>query len=383
MGEFVMPSLGADMEDGILVEWEKKPGDAIRRGDVVAVVETQKGAIEIEAFEDGVLASYMVDVGTLVPVGTPLAIIQTKDAAGANDGPQAVVSTQPAAESRAAAPRIRATPAARKLAAESGIDLASIGRTGPDQAVTLDDVLAHQGKRSSVQAAATVTTDMAQPSGMRSAIAASMARSKREIPHYYLSQTIDITDLEAYLTEANADRPPTERLLVGAVYLKAVAQAAAKYAEFNGHYIDGVFKPNQSVHPGMAISVRGGGLVAPAIHDVPSLDLNTVMSKMRDLVTRVRAGRFRSAEVADPTITVSSLGERGVDSLFGVIHPPQVAIVGFGASSLRPWVCNGNLAARRTVTITLAADHRVSDGHRGALFLRAVQAYLNTPEALS
>jgi pyruvate dehydrogenase E2 component (dihydrolipoamide acetyltransferase) len=132
----------------------------------------------------------------------------------------------------------------------------------------------------------------------------------------------------------------------------------------------------------VAIAIRGGGLAAPAIHDADDLDLEALMTKMRDLVGRVRAGRFRSSEIADPTITITSLGDRGVDAVWGVIYPPQVAIVGFGRIVMRPWIVDGAVSARPTVCVSLAADHRVSDGHRGALFLEKIGQLLAEPGVL-
>ncbi len=219
-------------------------------------------------------------------------------------------------------------------------------------------------------------------SDMREAIAAAMSRSKREIPHYYLAHDADITRAEDFVARTNKKRAPDQRLLLGALYLKAVAKALAKYPELNGHFIDGRFHGAEAVHVGVATNIRSGGLIAPAIHDVQALDLDGLMDRLRDLVARVRAGRFRARELSDATITVTSLGDRGVDLLYGVINPPQVAIVGFGTASERPWVHKGKVKARRVVTITLAADHRVSDGHRGALFLNKVATYLQTPEEL-
>jgi len=410
MAEFVMPSLGADMDAGTLVEWLKTPGDAIHRGDIIAVVETQKGAIEVECFEDGVLDSYLVDLGTKVPIGTALAMIRAEGEAPAApkqeaarpvepapapesikpaavepvapEPPPPVPATPPVAVSTSSG-RLRITPAARRLAAEKGIDPAKLTGSRPDGAIQLADVEAAQPGTSAPKA-----ETRQPPSGgfnmdaMRDAIAAAMARSKRDIPHYYLSHRSDLTNAEAFIAERNAGKPPEERILIAALFVKAVARALKKYKEFNGHYENGVFEPGESVHLGMAINIRGGGLVAPAIHDAQDLDLDTLMEKTRDLVARVRAGRFRGRELTDPTITVSSLGDRGVEAMFPIIYPPQVAIVGIGMPVTRPWVVGDQVLPRSTVTLTLAADHRVSDGHRGALFLSAIDKNLQEPEKL-
>ena len=407
MAEFLMPSLGADMEAGTLVEWLKKPGDPVKRGEIIAVVETQKGAIEVECFEDGVLDNYLVDLGTKVPVGTPLAMIGKKGEAPAAPKPAKPAEVPSAAEpeevaepavekpvpkraapvalpvtSAAPSGRLRISPAARKLAAEKGVDPSKLAGTGPDGAIQLADVEVAQAGAAPKAEAERPKTAGFNMDAMRDAIAAAMARSKREIPHYYMSQACDLTNAEAFIAERNADKPPEERILIAALFVKAVAKALKKYKEFSGHYENGEFQPGDSVHIGMAINIRGGGLVAPAIHDAQDLDLEAVMDKTRDLVARVRAGRFRAAELSDPTITVSSLGDRGVEAMFPIIYPPQVAIVGIGTPVARPWVVGDQIVPRSIVTLTLAADHRVSDGHRGGLFLSAIDKNLQEPEKL-
>ena len=217
---------------------------------------------------------------------------------------------------------------------------------------------------------------------MRTAIAAAMARSKREIPHYYLEHQVDVTACEQWLTQKNATLPPDNRVLIGALIIKAVALAAHRFPAFNGFYRDNKFEPAQAVHIGVAIAIRGGGLAAPALHDADQLSLGELMSRMRDLVQRTRAGRIRSSEISDPTITVSSLGERGVEAMYAIIYPPQVAIVGVGKVVARPWVVDGAIRPRSVITITLSGDHRVSDGHAGALFLAEIGKLLQEPDKL-
>ena len=387
MSEFRMPSLGADMESGTLVEWLKKTGDPVRRGDIVAVVETQKGAIEVEIFVNGVMGAQLVAVGTNVPVGTPIAIVE--DAGGAKPAAPAIPEAKPqAAEAIAAKPAaptapapmagVRASPAARKAAAARGLDLATVAGTGPDGAITLSDVEQATAKPEAKPPQRGLDLDK-----MRQAIAAAMAHSKREIPHYYLATEIDMTRATAWLEGINAARPPAERLLSAVLTLKASALAARKYPAFNGSYMPPTgFAPSKAIHAGAAIAIRGGGLVAPAIHDCDQMDLSSLMAHLRDLVARARVGRLRSSEISDPTITVSSLGERGVDSLFGVIYPPQVAILGFGRIVRKPVAVGDEVKIRPVMAATLAADHRVSDGHLGSLFLNQIAALLQEPERL-
>ena len=276
--------------------------------------------------------------------------------------------------------RMRASPAARRLARSCKVNLAAVAGSGPGGAIIFKDIERQL-------TAATMTVEKKFPKGldldaMRVTIAAAMARSKREIPHYYLEHQVDVTPCEAWLARMNATRPPESRLLMGAVAMKAVALAVRRFPTFNGFYVNGKFEPSSGVHPGMAIAIRGGGLAAPAIHDADRLSCDALMASMRDLVARMRSGRIRSSEIADATVTISSLGERGVDALYGVIYPPQVAIVGFGKVVARPWIVDDAVLPRSIVSITLSGDHRVSDGHGGALFLAEIGKLLQEPDKL-
>jgi pyruvate dehydrogenase E2 component (dihydrolipoamide acetyltransferase) len=390
MVEFRMPSLGADMEAGTLVEWMVKPGDWVKRGDVIAVVETQKGAIEIETYQSGQIEKMLVALDSKVPVGTPLARIRSDDegkpgAAAIPLQPAAPAIVPVAAPAPAIAPATgsagkRASPAARRLAEAKGVDLALVTGSGPEGAITYGDVERRIGEGGApAQGKRPPALD---PGAMRQAIAAAMTRSKREIPHYYLAHQVDVTACEQWLAQYNAGLPPEGRLIMGALAVKATALGARRFNSFNGFYRDARFEPASAVHVGVAIAVRGGGLAAPALHDTDQLPLDTLMSRMRDLVQRTRAGRMRGSEMSDPTITVSSLGERGVDALYGIIYPPQVAIVGFGKADARPWVVDGVVMPRSVMTVTLSADHRASDGHAGALFLAEIGKLLREPEKL-
>lgn len=344
MIEFKLPSMGSDMDEGKLLEWKVKPGDKVKRGDIVAVVDTTKAAVEIEIWEEGTVHELLVEPGTIVPVGAVLALLLAP-------------GESPAA---AAVPRKKISPAARKHAQELGVNLDLVKGTGPQGAVSVEDV---EKARPPLPAAD-------KNLEMRKAIAAAMSRSKREIPHYYLSETIPLERAAQWLEAENARRSLPERLLMAALYLKATALACKGFPDMNGHYRDGAFQASPSVHAGVAISLRQGGLIAPAIHDVEKLSLGEVMKNLSDLVKRARAGSLRSSEMSDPTITLTNLGEGGVESVFAIIYPPQVAIVGFGA------------VREQRVVASLAADHRVSDGHRGALFLAAIAKLLQEPEKL-
>jgi pyruvate dehydrogenase E2 component (dihydrolipoamide acetyltransferase) len=186
----------------------------------------------------------------------------------------------------------------------------------------------------------------------------------------------------AWLGDTNAHRPIQERILPGALLLRAVAVALWEIPELNGFWIDGAYRPSEEVHLGTAIALRTGGLIAPAILDADDKPLDQLMHELQDLVVRARAGRLRSSELTSATITVTSLGDRGCELVIPVINPPQVAIVGFGAILERAWVEAGAVVAHPTIVATLAADHRVSDGHRGGLFLHALDLLLQEPDKL-
>jgi pyruvate dehydrogenase E2 component (dihydrolipoamide acetyltransferase) len=458
MGDFTMPSLGADMEFGRVTHWLVKPGDEVKHGDVVAVVDTEKSEIEIEIFENGTIEALVVPEGARVAVGTVLArvvatkagevpappsatrpststIVTTTDrdrplrstsglasssttsretplglvesplvrhlverlhldvSSLAGSGPGGVVTradVERAARliATSAVPRQLAishrpsSPLARRLAVELGVDLAALSGTGPDGSVVERDVRLAARQVQSFEGANTPSTGEDRQRAMQHAIGQLMARSKREIPHYYLTTTVELANAIAWLGEVNDARPAADRLLLASVLFSATARAVSKVPEVNGFYVEGAFDPSEKVHLGVAISQRGGGLIAPAIHDAETLAPQAMMVHLTDLVRRARTGRLRSSEMSDPTITVTNLGDLGVDSVLGVIYPPQVAIVGFGRLRNQPWVEDGALAIRPCIMVTLSGDHRVSDGMRGARFLSEIDHLLQEPERL-
>lgn len=509
--EFTMPSLGADMDEGTIVEWLVKPGDQVNKGDIVAVVDTAKAAVEVECFDEGVIDRLLVEPGRVVPVGTPLAVIAagattpaiaaatTSRAPGAVRPPTPLPASLPpeppephvsspivrhlaaelgidlaevtatgrsgtvtradvvraaaaqgtAAENgeapkpvarkaqaqKAAAPkpsrgrarperperrekpeeppvpteppgrRSRVSPLARRLAGELGVDLAQVTGTGARGAIRADDVrltAQHRiaepagpspaGRSPAEPAAAPAQAPAAEPAAgrsqaerkdaMRQAIGRLMARSKREIPHYYLSSTIDMSAALAWMHERNRALPVPERLLPAALLLKATALAARTVPDLNGFWENEHFTPGEAVNLGVAVSLRGGGLVTPAVRDAAALPTIDLMARLKDLAVRGRTGRLRGSELTGATITVTNLGDQGVESVTGVIFPPQVALVGFGKVVERPWAVDGLLGVRPVVTVTLAADHRASDGYTGARFLDTVARLLQRPEEL-
>ncbi|MFH8838440.1 2-oxo acid dehydrogenase subunit E2 [Streptomyces sp. NPDC017868] len=450
MAEFTMPSLGADMDEGLLSEWLVHPGDQVTRGDVIAVVETAKSAIEVECFDTGTVEALLVDEGTTVPVGTPLARIGTtagsrpaerqptaqrqpvarrrpvespppstplirrlaedrhldlaavhgsgpggritradvehaepkpetapapeRDKAAPTPRPAKPVRTDDSTGKRPAPARVKSSPLARRLATELGVDLAEVTGTGRGGTVRAEDV------RSA--AAAEGAPRPAVPDAARAATARLMSRSKREIPHFYLSTTVDMAAALEWMHARNRELPLSARLVPAALTFKAVAMAARKVPELNGHWGDDGFVPAEEVRLGVAVSLRGGGLVAPALAHADTLSVAEVMAALKDLVARARGGRLRASQTADPSLTVTNLGDQGVEAVFGVVYPPQVALVGLGRIVERPVAVNGLLGVHPVLTATLSADHRAADGATGARFLTAMDRLLQQPEEL-
>lgn len=390
-----MPILGADMKAGTLVTWRKEPGEAVRRGDIIAEVETDKADVEVEIFMNGVVERFLIEPGEKVPVGTPLAVIKLApgEPAPAPPPPPAAVPAPgvappaaPAVVPRAplAAPAAGAapvSPAARQLAAELGVDLATVTGTGPGGRVQRRDI---QAAAAAVRAApaAPVAPELDRRARMRQAIAAAMARSAREIPHFHVSSTIDLSRAVAWLAEQNKTRKIADRLLYGVLLIKATALALREVPELNGFWTGDRVVPHDSIHTGMAVSLPGGGLVAPALHDTDKQSLDELMGNLRDLVARARAGTLRSSEMSDPTVTITSLGDEGAEAVYGLIYPPQVALVGFGRLHERPLSVEGKVVSRPAIVATLSADHRVVDGHRASRFLAVLDRLLQEPEKL-
>ena len=403
MADFTMPSLGADMDEGTLQEWLVKPGDTVHKGDVVAVVDTSKANIEVESFVEGVVQQLLVEPGTTVPVGQVLAVLG--NGVSTAPSPEAAVAPPVAAETRPAAPvvgeaetteaverpeSVRVTPLARRLAAELGVDLRAL-TTADGAPIRAKDVRAAAAPTPAaptpappepVHEEARPAQQPSKAEAMRTAIAHLMSRSKREIPHYYLSTTVDLGRALDWLHERNRALDVSQRLVPAALMLKATALAAQATPAMNGFWVDGGFSPGGPVHLGIAISLRGGGLIAPALHNAADLPIEELMAGMRDLVARARTGRLRGSELSDSTITVTNLGEQGVETVYGVIYPPQVALVGFGRVVERPWAVNGLIGVRPVTNLTLAGDHRATDGFTGARFLADIEQRLQHPEEL-
>lgn len=446
MTEFVMPSLGADMESGTLYEWFVKPGDVVNRGDLMASVETDKGVIDIEVFDDGVVGDLLIAPGTTVDVGTPIATIVTgegvKPAASIAQPPAEAHPMDQEAALRPLMPpvtaakngrRIKASPLARQLAAKLNIDLervnasnasgvinkADVERTALEMKTAVDKGTAVRATPVAQRMAAELKIDLSQLEGsgaqgtirrvdierlaaakpgpqqitapetkatfqtrMRGAIARAMSRANTDIPHYYLETRIDMSTALSWLERENQKRSIKTRILPVVLLIKASALALTDVPELNGYWLEDGHQPQEGIHIGFAIALRQGGLVTPAIHHADHKSLDELMADLHDLITRTRNGRLRGSELIDATVTLTNLGDRGVEKVFGVIYPPQVALIGFGKIMDQPFAENGMLGIKPIVAATLAGDHRATDGLKGGQFLNALQTYLKEPEQL-
>lgn len=414
MKTLTMPSFGADMAMGTIVKWNVKQGDLVSKGDIIASIETMKGLIDMEVFDDGSISTLLVSEGDEVEVGVPIAELQLKNENYSNNKPElklenvsldsgeldisidvnktpvddqiladkTILVTKDSQDknvNRQNTQQPKISPAARSRAERLGIDWRLLSKgSGPDGAIVLDDINIPDEK-----SAEQVSDTVKDPSNMmRQAISATVSRSKREIPHYYLQLDIVLNNTINWLSDHNANLPPSKRILSNAVIYSAIARALTSFPAFNGFYRDGHFQPSESVHLGNAINLRQGGLMVAAIHDAQRLGLIELMEKITDQVSRARKGGLRMSEMQDATVTLSNMGDRGTDSIQSIIFPPQVAIFGIGRQREVPWVIDNTVNIATIVSVSLAADHRVSDGHSGARLLNKINKLLQTPEVL-
>ncbi|MCK5110597.1 MAG: 2-oxo acid dehydrogenase subunit E2 [Arcobacteraceae bacterium] len=374
MSQFLMPSLGADMESAILMEWLVKEGDKVTKGQVIAEIETSKGVIEIEVFEDGIIEKLLVEEETECKVGTPLAIVGSES--------KESTAVEVIEEKEIEQMRLKISPAARKRASELGVDLTKI--TPKDGVIQLSQIESFDTVKTEVHKKVKVKTEkkVQAKDGMRQAIAAAMSRSNAEIPHYYLSTSINMTATLEYLEELNKQRSIKTRILPVAMLIRAVVLALKEVPELNGFWQDNSHQISKEIHPGIAIALRKGGLITPALLDAQDLNLDETMNSLSDLISRTRGGKLRSSEMTKQTITITNLGDLGVESVYGVIYPPQLCIIGLGAIIEKPWAVGDTLSVRKVMKATLAGDHRATDGRIGAQFLDKLNKFLQNPQEL-
>jgi pyruvate dehydrogenase E2 component (dihydrolipoamide acetyltransferase) len=453
-----MPSFGSDMATGTLAQWHVKEGESVSKGDIIASIDTMKGLIDMEVFDNGTIDSLLAGEGEELDIGAPIAqlrLLSENTVSTSNIEKQSVVNipstetetetdididataaadidakannvsqskqeadtkkeearTELSQQSQVTQPnkQLLVSPVARKRALELGLDWRQLDHGhGPAGAIILQDIETAENTRvqSSSQSEKSIQPEkshqpikslqlktVSQPKAiketkpapaemMRQAISANVSRSKREIPHYYLQLDVVLNKALDCLSIHNADLPPSKRVLVNALVYCAIARSLTAFPAFNGFYNDGHYHASEEVHLGNAISLRTGGLIIASIHNAHRLGAIELMDKITDQVTRAREGGLRMSEVQDATVTVSNLGDRGSDSIQSIIFPPQVAIFGIGKPRKMPWIIDDEIVGATIVNISLAADHRVSDGHSGARLLNKINKLLQTPEKL-
>ena len=413
----LMPALSPTMTEGTLASWLVKEGDSVKSGDVIAEIETDKATMEVEALDDGVVAKLAVAEGTqnvavnaliavlaedgesvddalaavaAVPAGAPSTTPQTDAPAAASAAATSPVQPAVAPVPTARSDRVFASPLARRIAADAGLELARLSGTGPHGRIIRADVeeaLASGASGAAVQPAAMSRTASAAVSAeerfvphnaMRRVIADRLQQSKQTAPHFYLSVDCDIDNLLAARKALNEAAEASVKISVNDMVVKATAAALMAEPDVNGYFEAEGCRYFSTADICVAVAVDGG-LVTPVIHDVQNLGLADISRKTTDLASRARAGTLDPSEYAGGSFTISNLGMFGIREFAAVINPPQSAILAVGAGEQRPVVKNGELAVATVMTVTLSADHRIVDGALGAKWLQAFKRAIEQP----
>ncbi|HLI38713.1 MAG TPA: pyruvate dehydrogenase complex dihydrolipoamide acetyltransferase [Streptosporangiaceae bacterium] len=440
MPEVLMPRLSDTMEEGTLSQWVKHEGDQVRKGDILAVIETDKAAMDMEAYDEGVLARILVGEGSSVPIGTPIAVIsagtgaeapaapegqqapQAEPVPGAGQapapaappagqappapsGPGAAAGAAPSPEAAAPQPPPppprqppsgRASPLARTLARRHGIDLATITGTGPDGRIVradIEDAIRTRGEgrpapppAAAPAAAQPATQPAAVPgeaeeeplSAVRRLTAERLAESAREAPHFYLTVTAGADALLAFRAEASEHAPGDLKISITDVLIKACATALTTHPEVTSSWGGTKILRHRRIDVGVAVAV-GDGLIVPVIRDADRKTLTAIAREAHDLAARARERRVTPDELAGGTFTISNLGMYGIERFTAVINPPQSAILAVGAVTRQPVVRGDQVTIGATMALTLSIDHRVLDGATGAGFLTDLKKLIEEP----
>ena len=406
MAELItMPKLGFDMAEGTLVEWVKKAGDAVAEGEVIAVIETDKANVEVTSFKAGILRQVLVEAGTSVPVGRPIAVIGTADEAidlaalGVREAAppakkgEAVTAAAPAPLGPAAAKAgpVVASPVARRMADELGIDLRQVQGSGPEGRIVKRDIEEHLKTREQAPKKAppppilmpsyppTVEEYHVQPmTPMRQTIARRMTESKQQAPHFYITMEVDMEAALALRQQLNAFLPQEASISVNDLLIKAAAIALKQFPNVNASFAGNEIRVHDRVNIGIAVA-REVGLVTTVLHDADKKSLAQIAVESRELIARAREGRMRAEEMVGGTLNISNLGMFGVEHFLAIISPPQAAVLAIGAVQQVPVVREGQLAVGTRMKATISADHRVTDGAEAARFMQAFKAALEQP----
>jgi len=451
----VMPQMGYDMQEGTVLKWHKKEGDEVARGEIIADIETDKATVEFEAFVGGVLRKIVAEEGTVIPVGELIAVITAPDEALPDDLVAPVAAPTPAAAPVSPAPthpatsapesaspdgEVRASPIAKRLAKEKGIDLSNVTGTGPGGRIVEEDVLAHQGqpapeparagestpaiadgevraspiarrlarergialykipgtgpggrvieedvlnyqepaKARAAAGPAALADERVDLSRMRQTIAKVVSDSKREAPHFYVTAEIDMTKAMAFRRDINETVPSESRVSVNDLIIKASAIALGRHPKFNASFQGEYLQMNGSVNIGIAIALDAG-LMVPGINNCENKSLLEIAAASTDLITRANSGTLRNDEYSGTTFSISNLGMFDVESFVAIIYPPHAGVLAVGTVKEQPVARDGQVVLAQVMKATLSTDHRVADGAEAAQFLMEVKKLLENP----
>lgn len=425
MAEFIlMPTLGFDMEEGTMGSWLKNVGDPVHKGDVLAEIESDKVTQELQARAEGVLLAIFRETGDQVPVGAKLGIIgaEGEDISGmtaeagaktaGNNG--AAAKPAPASEEAISAPGsepaktepaapaantavsgefpggVKATPVARRVAEEHGVDLTQVGGTGPDGSIRKTDVESFIAQPQPAAAPAAAPTPAPTPvaagpdaeeiplTRMRSAIARRMMESKTAVPHFYVTSEIDMEPALALRKQINDALDPDNKVTVNDLIVKAAALALREFPNLNASFGGDKLIRHNRVHVGSAVAIEGG-LLTVVQKDTDVSSISKIARDHKEMFGRAREGKVRPEDVEGATFTVSNLGPWDVENFVAIINPPHAGILAVGSARQVPVVVNGELAIGTRMKVTLSADHRVTDGAEAAQFMQAFKAILENP----
>ncbi len=408
MAEFiVMPKLGFDMREGVLVSWSRDVGDKIEKGEIIAEIESDKATLELEAQAGGTLLKLVADEGDVVPIGGNLAIVgeegediselvdsggdgaPTKDEPAEASGDEA--TSQPAPEQQATPAKdgefpdgVKATPVARRIAEEQGIDLSQVSGSGPGGRIRKADVESYSPKApaarpvSVTQPVVGPESEEVSPSRLRQAIGRRMVESKTTVPHFYVTTDIDMAPAMALRKEINALLPDESKVTVNDMIVKAAALALRSYPNLNASFAGDKIVRHGRISVGSAVAVEGG-LLTVVQKDTDRSSLAQIATDHKEMIARAREGKSRPSDFEDGTFTVSNLGAFEVDHFIAIINPPEAAILAVGTAVKQPVVVDGELAIGLRMKATISADHRVTDGAEAAQFMQEFKAILEQP----
>ena len=411
MAEFIkMPTLGFDMEEGTMGTWLKQVGEPVSKGDVLAEIESDKVTQELTARAEGILLAQLAETGDLIPVGDNLGIIGTEgedvsamvaEAGSGNNGAAAPTPepAAPSAESTAPTPAtpaasgeldaefpdgVKATPVARRVAAEQGVDLSRVRGSGPGGRVRKADVeafIASPPAESTVPETAVPTTaaPTEQPlTRMRQAIARRMTESKVTVPHFYITTDIDMAAALKLRKEINNALLPEQKVSVNDLIVKAAALALRDFPNINASFAGDKLILHNEINVGSAVAVEGG-LLTVVQKGTDSASISKIAQDHKEMIGRAREGKVKPEDVEGATFTVSNLGSFDVDHFIAIINPPNAAILAVGSAAQVPIVVDGELTVGTRMKATISADHRVTDGAEAAQFMQTLKGILETP----